>query len=141
METNEPLVKRIGYVAHQIHGDAASNIQSVLGILKEIRLNAENREEWEGIIPIAPYLVPLLYLDDNDPEQRAMGIEENGYYFKRGLIDELILAGPCISRGMREEIRLAAESGIPISCYNPGLQDGLEEVLADLGGANNGIRP
>lgn len=141
METNEHLEKRIGYVAHPISGDAGGNIRSVLGILEEIRLNREGGEEWKDLIPIAPYIVPLLYLDDNDPEQRKMGIEENLHYFRRGFIDVLILAGPCISGGMREEIRLAAESGIPISCYNPGLQDELEEVLADLGGATNGIRP
>lgn len=132
MGNNEPLEKRIGYVAHPISGDAAANVQSVLGILEEIRLNMEGREEWKGIIPIAPYIVPLLYLDDDDPVQRALGIEENNYYFRRGFIDVLILAGPTISTGMREEIVWAVEYGIPISCYTPDLRVELDKILAEL---------
>lgn len=131
-EKNEPLEKRIGYVAHQISGDVAGNVQSVLGILEEIRLNKEGNEEWKSIIPIAPYIVPLLYLDDDDPEQRELGIEENNYYFRRGFFDELILAGPRISEGMEEEIKLAVEYEIPISCYNTRLQDELDAILTKL---------
>lgn len=139
MEKNEPLEKRIGYVAHPISGDAVGNIRSVLGILEEIRLNREEREEWRDIIPIAPYIVPLLYLDDDDPEQRALGIEENNYYFRRGFIDVLILAGPAISRGMYGEIEKVAEynshargNAIDIMCHNPGLQPQLDRILEEL---------
>lgn len=139
METNEPLVKRIGYVAHQIHGDAAGNIQSVLGILEEIRLNTEGRGEWESIIPIAPYLVALLYLDDDDPEQRALGIEENNYYLGRGFIDVLILAGPTISQGMYDEIEKVVEYNrqapghtIDIMCHNLELQPELDRILEEI---------
>ncbi len=139
IEKNEPPEKRIGYVAHPIHGDVAGNIQSVLGILEEIRLNGDGRAEWENIIPIAPYLVALLYLDDDDPEQRALGIEENNYYFRQGFIDVLILAGPAISTGMRGEIEMVVEYNrqardhmMDIMCHNRGLQPELDRILEEL---------
>ena len=131
-EMNEPLEKRIGYVAHPVSGDVMGNICAILGILGDIQLNREEKEEWKGLIPIAPYIPSLLYRDDNDPEQRELGIEENNYYFRRRFIDELILAGPRISDGMEEEIKLAVEYEIPVSCYNPNLQDELDTILAKL---------
>lgn len=132
-ETNEPLEKRIGYVAHQVGGDVAGNVNLILAVLEDIRFNEDKKEEWKDLIPIAPYLGPLSYLNDDDAEQRALGIEENLYYFKRGFMDEVILAGPNISRGMKEEIKLAVEYNIPVSCYNPDLQDELDEILTNLG--------
>ena len=138
-EKNEPLEKRIGYVAHPVGGDVPGNTGAILGILGEIRFNEEGREEWEDIIPIAPYIVPIMYLDDEIPEQRKMGMEENQYYFKRGFIDVLILAGPVISSGMYGEIeevveynRQSQEHKIEIMCHNQELQPKLDRILDEI---------
>ena len=138
-EKNEPLEKRIGYVAHPVGGDVPGNIDAILGILGEIRFNEEEKEEWKNLLPIAPYIVPILYLDDEVPEQRKMGMEENQYYFKRGFIDVLILAGPVISSGMYGEIeevveynRQSQEHKIDIICHTRELQPELDRILDEI---------
>lgn len=124
--------KRIAYLAHPVAGDIEGNIRSILSILREIRLNASSRPEWQDIIPVAPYVVALQYLRDDEPGERLLGMEENSAYFESGFIDELILAGDTISKGMRAEVGLAHSLGIPVTCYNPGLQDELDEILDRL---------
>ena len=132
MEKDVKSRKSIAYLAHPISGDVEGNIESILCILKEIRLNEDDGDEWRDIIPVAPYITALHYLDDNVPEERALGMEENSYYFEKGFIDELLLAGPYISSGMRKEIELAHSLGLPISCYNPALQEELNQILDGL---------
>lgn len=124
--------KRIAYLAHPVAGDIEGNITSILSILREIRLNASSRPEWQDIIPVAPYIVALQYLSDDEPGERLLGMEENAAYFESGFIDGLILAGPAISSGMRAEVGLAHSLGIPVTCYNPGLQDELDAIIEEL---------
>jgi len=47
-------------------------------------------------------------------------------------MDEVRVCRPEISEGMKEEIRLAAENGIPIICRNKELRPGLERILQNL---------
>jgi hypothetical protein len=111
---------KIVYIAHQINGDIKANVKSVLKICKEIHS--------KEIIPFAPYLVAIQYLDDNVSEERALGIAANRECFKRGIVDEVWLCGSRISEGMRKEIKLAMQHNIPIRCHNKKLEKGLEKA-------------
>jgi hypothetical protein len=100
---------KIVYVAHPIGGDVKRNMELVEARCGEIY---RNRPE---ILPIAPYLMALRFLDDNDPSDRARGVAFNKELFeRRGVIDELWLFGPRISRGMWEEVTWARARGIPV---------------------------
>jgi len=102
--------KLMVYIAHPVSGDISGNIDRVKDICEEIHKNSPN------IIPLAPYIVPLLYLDDNIPEERRLGIEANKAMFRRGGFDELWLYGDKVSGGMREEVELCVELGVPVLC-------------------------
>ncbi len=112
---------KLVYVAHQIAGNVTGNIRAVVEICKKIHT--------PDILPVAPYLESVYYLDDDKPEERELGQLLDKEFFKRKVIDELWLCGPRISNGMRDEIRLSLEHGIPIRCYNPELQPELERIM------------
>ncbi|MEK7558357.1 MAG: DUF4406 domain-containing protein [Patescibacteria group bacterium] len=99
------------FIAHPISGDVENNIKKVLDICHEIHKT--------GIIPVAPFLVSLQYLDDEVKEDRELGIEANLECFRRKYIDELWLFGDQISTGMIQEIKLALELKIPIIPQTP----------------------
>ncbi|MFC1613387.1 DUF4406 domain-containing protein [Patescibacteria group bacterium] len=98
--------KKTVFISHPISGDVAENVKKVLDICR----NVHN----ENIIPVAPYLVSLQYLDDNVNEDRELGIDANLECFRRGYIDELWLFGDHISKGMKQEIKIAIELKIPV---------------------------
>jgi len=102
------MKKKVVYIAHPISGDIQLNISKVLGIVKS--LNMSNYD----IVPFAPYLVDVQALNDDIPEERARGFENNVALFKNGAIDEVWLYGDRISPGMKFEINLAEDLGIPI---------------------------
>lgn len=110
------------YIAHQVSGDIKANVKSILEICREIHTSE--------IIPFAPYLVALQYLDDTVSEERELGIKANRECFRRGIIDEVWVCGPKISKGMKKEVKLALENNIPIYCYNPSLQPELDQLIA-----------
>lgn len=97
--------KKTVFVGHPIAGDVSGNVGKVVAICKEIHT--------KDIIPVAPYLGLLQYLDDEVVEDRELGFDANLEYFRRGFIDELWLYGDRISSGMKEEVDLALELGIP----------------------------
>ena len=115
---------KLVYIAHQVSGDIRANMKSILKICREIHTSK--------IIPFAPYLASLQYLDDNVSEERKLGIRANKECFKREVIDEVWVCGPRVSRGMREEIKLALEKNIPIRCYNPKLQIELDALMGKI---------
>lgn len=100
------IKKKIVYIAHPINGNSRGNILKVLAICQHVHRGV--------VMPIAPYLTPLSYLDDTKPKERAKGLIYNREFFKRGLIDELWLYGEKISDGMLGEIKLAKKYQIPI---------------------------
>jgi hypothetical protein len=109
-------MNKIVYIAHPISGDIQGNIQKILNIVKEINFTEPN------IVPFAPYLVDVMALDDNDPEQRKRGISNNVAYFQSGIIKELRVYGDFISKGVAEEIALARQLNIPVEYYKPNLK-------------------
>ena len=98
--------KKTVFVAHPISGDVSGNAKCVLAICEHIHT--------KDIIPVAPYLVSLQYLNDEVVEDRELGMEANHECFRRRYVDELWLFGDKISRGMEKEILLAREMSIPV---------------------------
>ncbi len=111
---------KLVYLAHQVGGDVDANIRSILALCKQIHTT--------DVIPVVPYLVALQYLHDHVVEDRQLGTEANLEFLLRRLVDEVWLCGPRISEGMKAEIRLAHNQGIPIHCYNPLLQSQLNQL-------------
>ena len=104
---------KIAYIAHPVSGDIAGNIEKILAIVKRINL------ERTDVVPFAPYIMDLLCLDDNDPEQRTRGISNDIAILRSGLVDELWIYGPKITGGMQAEIDLAWELNIPVLVMDP----------------------
>ena len=94
------------FIAHPIAGDIQNNVKKVIQICSEVHD--------KNIIPVAPYLVSLQYLNDEVHEDRRLGVDANLECFHRKYIDELWLYGDRISSGMKEEVLLAQQLGIPI---------------------------
>jgi hypothetical protein len=105
------------FIAHPIGGDIRSNVEKVLRICEEVHT--------KDIIPVAPYLVSLQYLDDTVIEDRELGMEANHECFRRRYIDELWLFGDTISSGMQKEVLLARAVGIPVVAMTEGTRNSL----------------
>ena len=107
------------FIGHPISGNIRGNVAKVLKICAEVHT--------KDIIPVAPYLVSLQYLNDGIVEDRELGMEANHECFRRGYIDELWLFGDHISAGMWGEIKLARELGISIIPQTEGARRDLEQ--------------
>jgi hypothetical protein len=105
--------KKLVYIAHPISGDVKGNIDKVLAICRDIHLKSGSK-----IIPYAPYIAALLYLDDNNKEERELGFEANRRLFEKGGFDELWLCGDRVSKGMREEVEWCIRLNIPVVSYS-----------------------
>ncbi len=68
-----------------------------------------------GCDPVAPHLFYPQFLDDNDPTERALGMEL-GLKALRSC-DELWIITPRISSGMSAEIKEAQKCGIPVLVF------------------------
>lgn len=117
--TAKRAVKTV-FVAHPVSGDVKGNVKKVLKICAEIHTR--------NIIPIAPYLISLQYLNDEIVEDRALGMAANHECFYRGFVDELWLFGDRISKGMVGEIKLAWERGIPVIAKTRGTRYDLKKL-------------
>jgi len=100
------MKKKIIYIAHPIGGNVDENVKLVLEIVRQLNMSGL------PIVPFAPYIVDVLALDDNDPEQRARGFDNNKQLFD--FVDEVWLYGGRISSGMQTEIDWANERNIPV---------------------------
>ncbi len=107
------------FIGHPIGGDIRNNIEKVLKICEEIH----NKD----LVPVAPYLTSLQYLNDEIIEDRELGMEANHECFRRHYVDELWLFGDKISNGMKKEILLAKEMNIPVVPKTEGTRRDFEE--------------
>jgi len=110
---------RTVFIGHPIGGDIRGNVQKVLKICAEVHTN--------DIIPVAPYLISLQYLNDEAIDDRELGMEANHECFRRRYVDELWLFGDRISSGMQKEVQLAKEMGIPVVCKTEGTRRDFEQ--------------
>ena len=108
------------FIGHPISGDVRGNVTKVLKICEEVHS--------QDVIPVAPYLVSLQYLDDGVIDDRRLGMEANHECFRRRYVDELWLFGDKISSGMHEEVLLAREFGIRIVARTEGTMRDLQKL-------------
>jgi hypothetical protein len=88
--------KPIVYICHPISGDVEANLCKIKKIYADILMEG-------NVIPFAPYLGGLSFLNDAEPKHREMGIELNKAFFRRKAFDVLWIYGD-ISKGMAQEI-------------------------------------
>ena len=100
------------FIGHPVSGDIEGNVKKILAICDEVHT--------QDVVPVAPYLVSLQYLDDGVIEDRELGIEANLECFRRHFVDELWLYGDRISDGMKREIVEARQCGIPVIAKTDG---------------------
>jgi len=121
------MQKRIAYIAHPIGGNVEDNLKSLRRVIYNI-----NKYE-KDTVPFCPYYADVVTLDDNDPLQRARGIENDMAILKRpGMVDELRLYGERISDGMKEEIMVAHTMGIPVVCGSEKLYNEFLSIIGVL---------
>jgi hypothetical protein len=116
------MTSKLIYIAHPIGGNVLGNIGRVLKIVRDISLLESDT------IPFAPYIVDLLALDDDNPEEREIGMRHNEQVLRSGIVAEVWLFGPKISRGMEAEIRLADDLKIPVYAQTIETQRDLQSL-------------
>lgn len=103
-KTYRPLV----YVASPFAGNTEYNISKARGYCRFAVA--------KGCIPIAPHLLYPQFMDDDDKEQRELGL-----FFALillGKCDELWVFGERVSDGMAAEIAKAKKRGMPVKYFN-----------------------
>ena len=88
------------FICHPLGNNVEGNLQAVLPYAKYILML--------GYCPLVPHWYSFV-LNDNDPEERAKGIE-CAFRLMRDA-DYLLVCGDRISKGMSSEISLWRESG------------------------------
>ena len=101
------IMKRI-YVCSPYAGDVDGNIRNAYRYCRFVIENGKN--------PIASHLLYPQFLDDDSPEERKIGLEL-GLDLLR-VCDELWCFGSRISKGMKAEITMAEELGIPVRRFD-----------------------
>ena len=104
---NRLLVQRkrpVVYVCSPLRGDVERNIYKAIGYSKYIYR--------QGGIPLAPHVIFTTFLDDNDPRDRAAGMEMGLELLT--ICDELWVFGDKVSEGMAGEIAAAEELGLRV---------------------------
>ncbi len=99
-----PLV----YIASPFSGDTKQNIECAK---RYCRFAVNN-----GCIPLAPHLHYPQFMDDEDPDQRELGLRFALVLLSK--CDELWVMGNTISGGMVMEIAKAERRGIPTRYFN-----------------------
>ena len=116
---------KIVYIAHPIGGNVVRNLEALAIVLREINL-AEPE-----VVPLAPYFGDVLALDDNNPAERARGLENGRTVLKSGAIREVWLYGDGVSPGMLGEVRLAEALGLPIVPKTAGTKVAYKALVAE----------
>lgn len=99
---------KIVYLAHPISGAIKENLEQIRLIAKHITAKYAN------ITVFAPYWFDCHFLDDDRPEDRQRGINNDIEFFRRKVMDEVWLCGPRLSNGMKHEKETAEHLGIAV---------------------------
>lgn len=100
--------RRVVYIASPYAGETEDNISRVKGYCRFAVS--------KGVIPLAPHLLYPQFMDDDDEEQRILGLR-----FAIALLcrcDELWVFGEKVSAGMAKEIEKAEKRGMRIRRFN-----------------------
>jgi hypothetical protein len=112
---NRLLVQRkrpVIYVCSPLRGDVERNIHKAIGYSRYIYS--------KGGIPLAPHVIFTTFLDDDDPVERAAGMEMGLELLAK--CDELWAFGDKVSEGMAGEIAAAEELGLKVKRFNSRLE-------------------
>lgn len=122
--TTHTQPKTVVYIAHPIGGDVEGNLAKIRKIVKSIY----NNPKYATVVPLVPYYLDVLLLNDEVPAERQRGTQ-NGLYLlsKKGMIDEVWLCGNRITEGMKAEVFAAFQSKITVCAFN-GLADELYKL-------------
>lgn len=101
MNDNE---RKIIYVCSPCRGNVAANV-SWAKLYTELVLRS-------GHTPITPHAFYTEYLDDDNPQERALGLEAGISLLRR--CDEVWIFGTTITDGMQAEIAIARTLDIPV---------------------------
>lgn len=103
---------KIVYIAHCIGAPTQEGIEENLAdlrrVIRYINLTHPN------VVPFAPYYADIVSMDDNISAERERGIRNDTAILMSGIVKELWLTGPCMSRGMHAEVTIANLKGIPV---------------------------
>jgi hypothetical protein len=123
--------KKVVYIAHPISGDVKSNIEKILKIVHDIQVSTPD------VLAFAPYIVDCLAMDDDNPVHRKIGIENDFFLLRSGIVKELWLFGDRISPGMADGVKLADELGIPVHACTPATTHELNSLRSQSAYANS----
>lgn len=102
---------KICYIAHPIGGDVEYNLADLRRIIKHINLTMPE------VLPFCPYYADVVSMDDNVPEERSRGLNNDFHLLQSGFINEVWLTGGRISNGMQQEINVANVEDIKVVDY------------------------
>jgi hypothetical protein len=108
IEKAKKVYKPLVYVASPYAGEVETNVNRARGYCRFVVA--------QNCIPIAPHLHYPQFLDDDDKEQRELGL-----FFALVLLgkcDEIWVFGNRVSNGMAREIEKAEKRSIPIKRFN-----------------------
>ncbi|WP_455617010.1 DUF7768 domain-containing protein [Eisenbergiella sp.] len=113
---------KLVYIASPYAGDVEKNVQFARAACRYAMA--------QGVTPVAPHLLYPQLLDDSVLAERDIGIQMG----LRLLVvcDELWLCGSRISQGMREELMVAGQLGIPVRRITDIPLEAQEETLSNL---------
>ncbi|HCC60019.1 MAG: DUF4406 domain-containing protein [Candidatus Staskawiczbacteria bacterium RIFOXYC1_FULL_37_43] len=95
------------YICSPLSGNIEENIEKAKEHCRDVSL--------KGFLPIASHIYFTQFLDDNNSEERDIGMEMGLELLK--LCDEVWVFGDKISEGMKKEIQFAKKLNIEIK-YN-----------------------
>ena len=102
------MKQKVVYVASRVRGNLQQNINDAKSYCRYCVL--------QGVVPIAPHLMYVGALNDEDPTERKLGMDLGISILQKGFIDELWALtdsdGP--SEGMKTEIEIAGQLNIPV---------------------------
>ena len=101
------------YVCSPFAGDKEHNISRARGYCRFVVS--------KGHIPLAPHLLFPLFMDDDDKEQRELGLS-----FALALLNKcsgMWVFGNKVSEGMSREIKKAKKRGIPIRYFTENCEE------------------
>ncbi len=117
---------KVVYICSPLKGDGTPEAQQ--RNMENARNYCQLAIEKYGVIPIAPHIYLTQFLDDNIPEQRALGLR-----MAKELLticsEAWVYPVYGISEGMHGEIELAEQIGIPIV-----FRDWIGEQVCSAGG-------
>ena len=96
------------YVCSPLKGDIETNVRRANGYCRFVAK--------QGVIPLAPHVMFLGFLDDTIQAEREMGMALGLEILK--VCSELWVFGEKISEGMQAEIKVAEIMGVPIQYFD-----------------------